>query len=150
LTAAEDLVRRPADDPARRFADLVRLHGLQTKLIDRGQERHLLEEGVTRFLLSLNEARGIMRAVAESNDYSFESEISRRAQQILTRNAGRRGMISRKQFTNVTQVLRDFSESTITEVEARRQVKRIMLENGWRPKRAGLLRTRGWFKKIEV
>ena len=42
---ADDMVRRGADDPARRFADLVKLSGLQSKFIDRAQEQRLLEEG---------------------------------------------------------------------------------------------------------
>lgn len=91
-----------------------------------------------------------MRAVAESNDYNFETEISRRAQQILARNAGRRGLVSRKQFDEMAQVLRDFSENKISGMDARRQIKRLMLENGWRPRRAGLLRTRRWFNRIEA
>ena len=150
MTAAEDLVRRPADDQARRYADLVKLNGLQTKLIDRPQEQRLLEEGITRFNLTLDEARGILRSIAEDNDYTFESETGKRIKQVLARSAGRRGLISRSQFQNTTQILRDFSDNTITEAEARRQLKRIMLDNGWRPRRAGLLRTRRWFRQIEA
>ncbi len=150
MTAAEDLVRRPADDQARRYADLVKLNGLQTKLIDRPQERRLLEEGITRFNLTLDEARGILRSIAEDNDYTFESETGKRIKQVMARSAGRRGLISRAQFMNTSQILRDFSDNTITEAEARRQLKRIMLDNGWRPRRAGLLRTRRWFRQIEA
>lgn len=150
MTAAEDLVRRPADDQARRYADLVKLNGLQTKLIDRPQERRLLEEGITRFNLTLDEARGILRAIAEDNDYTFESETGKRIKQVLARSAGRRGLISRTQFMNTSQILRDFSENTITEADARRQLKRIMLDNGWKPRRAGLLRSRKWFRQIEA
>jgi hypothetical protein len=62
LTVADDLVRRGADEPARRFADLVKLSGLQTRYIDREREQRLLEEAVTRFDLSLDQARGIMRS----------------------------------------------------------------------------------------
>ena len=150
MTAVEDLVRRPADDQARRYADLVKLHGLQTKQIDRPQERRLLEEGITRFNLTLDEARGILRSIAEDNEYTFESEIAKRIRQVLARSAGRRGLISRSQFMHASQILRDFSDNTISEIEARRQLKRIMLDNGWRPRRAGLLRTRRWFRQIEA
>ena len=150
MTAAEDLVRRPADDQARRYADLVKLHGLQTKQIERPEERRLLEEGITRFNLTLDEARGILRSIAEDNEYTFESEIAKRIRQVLARSAGRRGLISRSQFEHSSQILRDFSDNTISEIEARRQLKRIMLDNGWRPRRAGLLRTRRWFRQIEA
>jgi len=145
--AADEMVR---GGEGRRFADLVKLNGLGRRYIDRTQERHLLEEGVTRFGLTLDEARGVLRSVAEDNNYVFESESGRRIQQLMNRHAGKRGLISRGQFRRTVDVLRDFSDNTINEAEARRQLKRIMVENGWRPRSAGLLRTRRWYKKIEV
>jgi hypothetical protein len=69
---------------------------------------------------------------------------------MLNRHAGRRGLISRNQFRSTAQLFRDFSDNTIGEPEARRQLKRIMIENGWRPRRAGLLRTRRWYRQVEV
>jgi len=135
---------------SRRFGDLVKLNGLGSRFIDRARERHLLEEGVTRFGLTLDEARGVLRSVAEDNSYVFESESGKRNQQLMTRHAGKHGLISKGQFRRTTQILRDFSENTINEAEARRQLKRIMIDNGWRPRRAGLLRSRRWFRQIEV
>ena len=146
----DDLSRRGAEDPGRRFADLVKLSGLQTRYIDRAQEQRLLEDGVTRFNLSLDEARGVLRSVAEDLGYTFETETSRRIQQVLARHAGRRGFVSRAQFTATAQVLRDFSANAISDVEARRQLKRVMMDNGWEPRRAGLLRSRRWYRSIEV
>jgi hypothetical protein len=149
LTLSDDPGRRAAEG-SRRFADLVKLSGLQTRYIDRGQEQRLLEEGVTRFGLTLDEARGILRGVAEDLGYTFETETSRRIQQVLARHAGRSGKVSRPQFDSTAQVLRDFSGNTISEIEARRQLKRVMLENGWRPRRAGLFWSRRWYRAIEA
>jgi hypothetical protein len=145
--AAEEMVR---SGDSRRFGDLVKLNGLGRRLIDRTQERHLLEEGVTRFGLTLDEARGVLRSVAEDNNYVFESEAGRRIQQLMSRHAGKNGLISRRQFRRTVELLRDFSDNTINEAEARRQLKRIMIDNGWRPRRAGLLRTRRWYKQVQV
>ncbi|HYH37434.1 MAG TPA: hypothetical protein VD860_04365 [Azospirillum sp.] len=138
------------EDPRRRFADLVKLNGLTSKFIDRETERRVLEEGVTRFNLTLDEARGMMRSVAEDNDYVFETETGRRIRQVLDRHAGKKGKISRKQFEQTAEILRDFSNGAIGEAEARRHVKRIMIENGWKPRRAGLLPTQRWYKSVEV
>lgn len=146
--AADEMVRN--DDTGRRYADLVKLNGLGCRFIDRTQERHLLEEGVTKFNLTLDEARGVLRSVAEDNGYVFESEAGRRIQQVLSRHAGKNGMISRRQFRRTADVLRDFSDNSLGEAEARRQIKRIMLENGWRPRRAGLLRTRRWYRLVQL
>jgi len=145
--AAEDTVR---GGDSRRFADLVKLNGIGRPFIDRTQERHLLEEGVTRFNLTLDEARGTLRSIAEENGYVFESEAGRRIQQVLARHAGKRGLVSRRQFRATAAVLRDFSDNAIGDLEARRQLKRIMIENGWRPRRAGLLRTRRWYRQVQV
>jgi hypothetical protein len=146
--AADEMVRGGGD--SRRFADLVKLNGLGRRFIDRDRERHLLEEGVTRFGLTLDEARGVLRSVAEDNNYVFESEAGRRIQQLMSRSAGKSGKISRAQFRRTVELLRDFSDNTINEAEARRQLKRIMIDNGWRARRAGLLRSRRWYKQIEV
>jgi len=146
--ASDEMVRN--DDSVRRFADLVKLNGLNRRFLDRGQERHLLEEGVTKFNLTLDQARGVLRSVAEDNSYVFESEAGRRIEQVLSRHAGKNGLISRRQFRRTAEVLRDFSDNTIGEAEARRQLKRIMIDNGWRPRRAGLLRTRRWYRLIEL
>lgn len=138
------------EDPRRRFADLVKLNGLTSKFIDRETERRVLEEGVTRFGLTLDEARGAMRSVAEDNDFVFESETGRRIRQVLDKHAGKKGKVSKKQFDQTAEILRDFSNGAIGEAEARRQVKRIMIENGWKPRRAGLLPTQRWYKSVEV
>jgi len=145
--AADEMVR---GGDSRRFADLVKVNGLHRRFIDRAQERHLLEEGVTRFGLTLDEARGVLRSVAEDNGFVFETESGRRIQQLMSRHAGRRGLISRSEFRQMVDVLRDFSENSISEGEARRQLKRIMIDNGWRPRRTRLLRSRRWYKVIEV
>ena len=140
----------PPGERARRFADIVKLNGLGTRLIDRAQERRLLEEGIGRFGLSLDEARGLLRAVAEDHGYAFEAETGRRIQQILARHAGRGGVITKRVFNQTADMLGDFSDQAIGRAEARRQVKRIMAENGWRPGRAGLFRTTGWYRQIQA
>jgi len=150
LNVADETASRTGQDAVRRYADLVKLNGMKTKFIDRSQELRLLEEGVTRFNLSLDEARGVLRSVAEDHGYVFEAEAGRRAEQLLGRHAGKRGLISKRQFNTTADILRDFSEKTIGEAEAKRQLKKIMLQNGWRPRRAGLLRTRRWFRQVEA
>jgi len=145
--AADDMVR---GGDSRRFADLVKLQGVGSRFIDREQERGLVEEGVTKFGLTLDEARGVLRSVAEDNGYVVESEAGRRVEQVMSRHAGKRGLISRRQFRATAQVLRDFSDNAITEPEARRRIKQLMVDNGWRPRRAGLLRTRRWYRQVQL
>ena len=100
--------------------------------------------------LTLEEARGVMRCVADDYDLVFESETDRRIRQVLDKHAGKKGKISKQQFNQTASILRDFSNDSISEEEARRHIKRIMLDNGWRPKRAGLIPTSRWYRKIEA
>lgn len=138
------------DDARQRFADLVKLNGLTSKFINRETERRILEEGVTRYELSLDEARGVLRTVAQDEGLVFESETGRRIQQVLDKHAGKKGRISKQQFLQASAILRDFSDNAIGEEEAKRQVKRIMMDNGWQPRRAGLLRSRRWFSSVDA
>jgi hypothetical protein len=138
------------DDARKRFADLVKLNGLTSAFISRETERRILEEGVTRFDLSLDEARGLLRTVAADEDFVFESETNHRIRQVLERHAGKKGKISKDQFLQTSAILRDFSNDSIGEHEAKRQIKAIMIDNGWEPRRAGLLRSKRWYKNVEV
>ena len=55
MTVADDSIRRSQDASIRRYGDLVKLSGLDGRFINRGQERRLLEDGVTKFDLTLDE-----------------------------------------------------------------------------------------------
>lgn len=138
------------DDARQRFADLVKLNGLSSKFLDRETERRILEEGVTRYDLSLDDARGLLRTVAQDEGLVFESETGTRIRQVLDRHAGKKGKISKDQFLQASAILRDFSDNAIGEEEAKRKIKRIMIDNGWKPRRAGLLQTRRWFNSIDA
>lgn len=138
------------DDARKRFADLVKLNGLTSKFISRETERRILEEGVTRYELSLDDARGLLRTVAADEDFVFESETGLRIRQVLDRHAGKKGKISKTQFLQTSAILRDFSNDAIGEEESKRQVKRIMIDQGLEPRRAGLLRSKRWYKNVEV
>ncbi len=150
MNVTDDTSRRPGDDTLRRYTDLVKITGMKTKYINQAQEVRLLEEGVTRFDLSLDDARRHLRKVAEENGFVFESQEGRRVEQMMNRYASRSGTISREQFESTAAILRDFTEKSIGEEEARRQLKRLMLQNGWRPRRSGWFWSKKWFAQVEV
>jgi hypothetical protein len=141
---------RPFHESARRFAEVVKLNGLDSRIINRVDERRLLEEGIGRYGLTLDEARGTLRTVAEDEGYVFETQTGKRIQQLLARHAGKHGRISKQEFRRAAELLQDFSDGAVNASESRRQVKRMMIDNGWRPSRAGLFRTKGWFKQINT
>ena len=150
MTVEDDGSKRASAELLRRYTDLIKLAGMKTKYIDRAQEVRLLEQGVMSFNLSLEEARSTLRKTAQENGYVFETDELRRVEQLMTRYAGRSGTISREQFETTAAVLRDFSEKNIGEEEARRQLKRLMLEHGWQPRRSGLTWLRRWFEQVKI
>ena len=85
-------------------ATLVKLSGLDGRFINRGQERRLLEDGVTKFDLTLDKFRGVLRSFPEDESLSFDPEAGRRIQQVLGRHAGKNGRVSRGQFRRTTEV----------------------------------------------
>lgn len=140
----------PASDTYRRYTDLIKLAGMKGRYIDQEKEHQLLEQGVMSFDLSLKDAARVLRKTAEDHGFVFASQESRRVEQLMARHAGRTGGITREQFESSAQILRDFSEKSIGEAEARRQLKKMMLEHGWQPRRSVLTWSRKWFEQVKV
>ena len=137
--------------PRAQFTELVRLHLQGRRLLDRDTERKLLEEGVTRYGLTLDEASGVLRSHAGSDEIALEGEVSRSSSHLLKTMADRRGRVARDDFGKVVAFYRARAGSQLTQPEAERRVKRIMEENDLQPKRSGtLLRTRRWYRAIEI
>jgi hypothetical protein len=134
---------------AARFGELVRLHTQGRRFLDREEERRLLEEGVTRYRLRLDEARGIVRAAAAEGDICLEQEVNASSTQLLRTMADRRQRIARKDFDKVVAFYRARAGQNLTPVDAQRRVKRLMEEGDLRPARSGrIIRTRRWYRQI--
>lgn len=134
---------------AARFGELVRLHTQGRRFLDRDEERRLLEEGVTRYRLRLDEARGIVRAAAAEDDITLEQEVNASSTQLLRTMADRRQRIARKDFDRVVAFYRARAGRNLTSLDAQRRVKRLMEECELRPARSGrIIRTRRWYRQI--
>lgn len=134
---------------AARFGELVRLHTQGRRFLDREEERRLLEEGVTRYRLRLDEARGILRAAAAEEDMSLEHEVNASAAQLLRTLADRRQRVTRQDFDKAVAFYRARAGRNLPPVDAQRRVKRLMEEAELRPARSGrILRTRRWYRQI--
>jgi hypothetical protein len=132
-----------------RFGELVRLHTQGRRFLDREEERRLLEEGVTRYNLRLEEARGMVRAAAAEEDMSLEHEVNASAAQLLKTLADRRSRITRRDFEKAVAFYRARAGRNVTPVDAQRRVKRLMEETELKPARSGrILRTRRWYRQI--
>ncbi len=134
-----------------RFAELVKLHMQGRRFLDSEREMKLLEEGVTRYGLSLSEAQATLRGSTEEAGIANQSELDRSTIQLLRTLADRNGRIARGDFDKTANFYRGRAGSSVTEEEARSRVKRLMQENDIEAKRAGFpLRTRRWYRAIEA
>lgn len=141
-----------SDTPAQgRFQELVKLHLHGRRFLDRDQETRLLEEGVTRYGLTLEQASGVLRATAEQDEVATERELSRSAAQLLRTLADRRDRVSREDFRKAVAFYRARAGAGVTVAEAERRVKRLMEQDELAPRRAGrLVPTRRWYRAIEA
>ena len=142
-----------SDTPAARgrFDELVKLHLQGRRFLDRDQETRLLEEGVTRYALTLDQASGVLRAAAEQDEVATERELERSAAQLLRTLADRRARVSRDDFRKAVAFYRARAGAGLSQAEAERRVKRLMEQADLVPRRAGrLVPTRRWYRAIEA
>jgi hypothetical protein len=137
-----------ADPHARaRFGELVKLNMQGRRFLDQEQERRLLEDGVTRHGMSVDEASSTVRVAAEENQVTLERELARSVRELLRTLADRHDRISREDFKKVVAFYK--ARAGISEAEAERRVKRKMEELDLTAKPSGrVLRTRRWYRQI--
>ncbi|MGG5886849.1 hypothetical protein [Falsiroseomonas sp. HC035] len=136
-------------DGRSRFGELVKLQMQGRRFLDKAEERRLLEEGLTRYGLRLEEATGLLRGAAEQGEIALEGEIGRSAGLLLKTLADRRNRVARADFAKAVAFYRARAGAGLTEAEAARRVKRQMEELALEPKPSGgLIRTRRWYRSI--
>lgn len=138
------------DTPPRgRYADLVKLQLQGRRFLDRDQERRLLEEGLTRYGLTLEQASGLLRSAAQDDEIALEAELAASSRELLKTLADRRGRIAREDFGRAVAFYRARAGGGLTEAEAQTRVKRLIEELGLQPKPQGrILRSRRWYRAI--
>ncbi|WP_431285184.1 hypothetical protein ACQW02_10465 [Humitalea sp. 24SJ18S-53] len=133
------------------FEELVKLHMQGRRFLDRDQETRLLEEGVTRYALTLDQAAGAVRVAAEQDEVATERELSRSAAQLLRTLADSRSRVTREDFRKAAAFYRARAGAGLSQIEAERRVKRLMEQSDLTPRRAGrLVPTRRWYRAIEA
>src|SRR5690606_14154508 len=118
------------ENAKQRFGSFVELAAVDRPFISRAEERRLLEHGLSRFGLDLDDAQGVLLNVARVRDIRVERDLDRRMLPVLERFGGRRRKIGRRKFKEAATIYRDFAGASLSEDEAKLRVKRIMEENG--------------------
>jgi len=134
--------------PRDQYADLVRLQVSGKRLITEEKENALLQDGVMRFGLSLEEARGKVRTAAEDRGAALQRDIDDAAGFLLRESADTKGRLKRKDFNRVVRFYRLRAEGMMADPEVKQRVKVIMQQHKLSPRRAGFFFTRRWYAKI--
>ncbi|MDF1791478.1 MAG: hypothetical protein P1U88_06175 [Thalassobaculaceae bacterium] len=130
---------------------MVRIEGMNGGFIRAQDERRLLQDGMTRFNLSLDEASGAMLATVNDQKLVLQRVADEGTREFLNIQAsrGRQRRLSRQDFRQAVEMYRAKTRQRITEDEAKRRVKALMLEEGITAKRHGwIIRSRRWFNSI--
>lgn len=152
MSVEDGFTRAPdhASGKARRFADYVRLHGGERKVIYVEAEQQILKDGVTDFGLTLDEAKGIVFSVVHSGNVVLESQVEQYLQPFLERMA-KKGKISRKEFREALKIYQTMTHEALEKPEAEKRVKAITKRRGLKAKRDWLrLGSRKWYNRIAV
>src|SRR5260370_28406007 len=132
----------------KQFADFARIHAINGKLITREDEMRILKEGVTRFGMELEEARGILLRVAAEHDIALVSNAEHHVETMLEQLA-KRGKIGRKEFEDVMAFYGQLTRGGVSTPEISKRVKQMAQEHGWRGRRTRrIFGSRKWFRRI--
>jgi hypothetical protein len=130
------------------FSDFVRIHAINGNLITRDAEANILKEGVTRFHLELEEANGILLAVAGEHDIALVSEVEATVGTLLEQLVTK-GKIGQKEFEDAVAIYKRLTNGSLSDLEVRRRVKQMIEEHGWRARKTrAIFGTRKWFRRI--
>jgi transposase len=130
---------------------MVRIEGMNGGFIRAEDERRLLQDGMTRFNLSLDEANGAMLATVNDQNLVLQRVADEGTREFLNVQAsrGRQRKLSRQDFRQAVEMYRAKARQRVSEEEAKRRVKSLMLEEGITAKRHGwIIRSRRWFNSI--
>jgi dynactin complex subunit len=130
---------------------MVRIEGMNGGFIRAEDERRLLQDGMTRFNLSLDEANGAMLATVNDQKLVLQRVADEGTREFLNVQASRsrQRTLSRHDFRQAVEMYRAKARQRVSEEEAKRRVKSLMLEEGITAKRHGwIIRSRRWFNSI--
>ena len=139
-----------SDDAKLRFRDYVDLNLTASKLLSTEQERSLIGDGIEKFKLPGDAARGVVAVAADHVSRIREREVSRSMLAIMREIAGKRRSIDKKRFALGVAILKALTDGELTDLQARAWLKRLILQGDFRIRGSGLLRRTRWFRKIKT
>ena len=138
------------DNPAREknaiFIDYIKLQAYEDGYIDRTEERKLLEYAIEHGI-EMDQALSIIHNLAQQQGYVIEREVENQAKELLAKFSISGGVIDKKEFNEAARIFTSACKGKLSDSEARRRLKKIVLENHWKVKEGGLFSS-NWFTEI--
>ncbi|MSO65864.1 MAG: hypothetical protein EXQ85_08735 [Alphaproteobacteria bacterium] len=132
----------------KKFGDYARIHAVDGEIISREDETAVLKEGIARFGLDLDEARGVLFGIADDHDITLVSAVENHVSMLLEHSV-KKNRVARKLFSEAVAVYRRLTKGRIPDDQIRKRVKHIVLEHGWKARKSRwLIGSRRWFRKI--
>jgi len=129
-----------------RLTEEVKLRCFEDKFISRDEENEIIQVAIS-IGITVDEARSLIKGACYTNEYVLEREIDEKATEMLTQFAQNDGKIDKKEFDDTFGVIKSASKGRISDVNIKKKLKEIVLENQLAVKE-GLLKGGSWFSSI--
>ena len=88
--------------------------------------------------IPLEDARSILMSVASEHDFIFEKDVDKLVKEIMQAFAANDGSVGPNSSRHAISIYRQLSSGHVSEREAKRRLKQMMLDNDWKPGRSNL------------
>jgi hypothetical protein len=138
-----------SDDARQRYRDYVAVSLEGYRILFEADERGLIGDGIAKFELDGDQARGIVAVVANQECQILERDVSRNMLNVMTGLAGKKGAVSKAKFAQGVAILLGMTKGQVNEARARAWLKQVIEDSALTVRGSGLLRRTRWFRKIK-
>ena len=130
----------------KQFVEFIMLQVFDDQYLDRQEERRILEEGIKKGF-SVEEGLSLIHQAALNKGFVIEREAEERVKEILQQFAVNDGVVDKKEFENALALFKSACKNKLCELELKKRLKKMMLDNNWKAKEGGLFGSK-WFSAI--
>lgn len=127
------------------FVEYITLQAFDDQIIDRAEEKKILEVGIKNDL-DVTESLAIIREVAQQKGLVIERDAEERAEAFL-KQAAADGQIKKKEFDGAVDLFKSATKGKFREADIKQRLKKLILDNGWKAKE-GLFAGGSWFSEL--
>ncbi len=138
-----------SEEARRRYRDYVVLSLEAQKVTFEAGERELIGDGIAKFELDGDVARGIVSVVATERGQILGREVAKSMLGIMAQLGGRKRAVTKGTFEQGVKILQGLTKGHVNEANARAWLKLIIEGSDLPVRGSGLLRRKRWFRKIK-